>query len=114
MASSSTLTVKRGDTWVWPFVYKDTAGTPIDLSGSAVRLHAKAKAATEPAVSASTETGEITLDPTAGKATVRIEPEITRLIDPGKYDADIEVTWSDGTVQSSATFLVVVQPDITI
>jgi hypothetical protein len=110
----SALTVKRGDTWVWPFTYKDEAGTPIDLSGSSVRLHLKAKRATTPAVSASTATGEITLTPLDGVATVRIEPAVTELVAPAKYDADIEVTWSDGTVQSSATFSVVVQEDVTV
>jgi hypothetical protein len=110
----SVLTVKRGDTWVWPFTYKDEAGTPIDLSGSSVRLHMKAKRATTPAVSASTATGEITLTPLDGVATVRIEPEITEIVAPAKYDADIEVTWADGTVQSSATFIVDVKEDITV
>lgn len=110
----SVLTVKRGDTWVWPFTYKDEAGVPIDLSGSAVRLHLKAKGAATPAVAASTDTGEITLTPLDGVATVRIEPEVTELVPPAKYSADIEVTWADGTVQSSATFTVDVKEDITV
>jgi hypothetical protein len=110
----SALSVKRGDTWVWPFTYKDEEGTPINLTGCQIRLHIKAKGASEPVVTASTAEGEITLTPLDGIATVRIEPEVTALVSPQKYDADIEVTWSDNTVQSSATFTVDVKEDITV
>ena len=110
----STLTVKRGDTWVWPFTYKDQDGAAIDLTGCTARLQVKAQRATEPTLSASSAEGGVTMNPTGGVVTVRFEPADTELVEPGKYDADIEMTWSDGSVQSSATFSVVVKADITI
>ena len=109
---SGELIVKRGDTWVWTFVYRDSTGTPMDLSGSSVRMHARSAKGTL-VIQVSDGSG-IVLDPLEGEATVRIEPVETQLIGPGKYDADIEVTWSDGTVQSSATFIIQVLADITI
>lgn len=110
----ATLTVKRGDTWEWPFVYKDTAGDPIDLTDCSARFHIKAKRAETPVVEASDATGEITITALSGLVTVKITPATTMAIAPGKYEADMEMTWSNGDVQSSITFVIDVVRDITV
>jgi hypothetical protein len=121
----ATLTVKRGDTWTWPFYLyskaEDGSKTPIDLTDCSARLQVKPKRGDTPVLSATvspdpadeTINGEITLTPVDGLATVVFQPATTREIEPDKYVSDLEITWADGSVQSSMTFTVVVDEDVT-
>ena len=64
-------------------------------------------------LSASTETGELTVDGLAGTVTAVIPKEEMEAVATGKYQADVELTYADGSRRSSSTFNVTVVQDLT-
>jgi hypothetical protein len=112
----SIRTIKRGDTWPEIITWEDEdTGTPIDITDAEIRIQLRHRDTGAVAVSASTTTGEITItDAVNGVAVQRVEAPVMAEVTPGKYNCDIEITYSDGTVQSTPTFIVVVEEDITV
>jgi hypothetical protein len=122
---SDPITVKRGDTWKWPFYYyqkeEDGSKSPIDLTACTARLKAAPKNG-EPVLYATVApdpldedvNGEVTITPADGLVLVTFLPAVTQGVSPGKYYSDLEMTWADGSVQSSVTFLIIVLEDITV
>ena len=106
---------KRGDTWLRDFVC--TSGSvPADLTGCTVRLQLRASAEEETAaLDISTEDGEITIEQDADECVIHIDvgADVTELIEPLTYVADMEITWPDGTVESTETIKWVVEADVT-
>jgi len=111
----NTRYIKRGDTWSEIITWVDEeTGTPIDITDAEIRTQLRDKKSGELAVSAGTDTGEITItDAVNGVATQRVEASVMEGVAPRKYSCDIEITYSDGYVQSTPTFIVVVEEDIT-
>ena len=110
----SIRTIKRGDTWQEIITWKDNNGDPIDITGASIRVQLRNREDDSLALTASTSTGEITItNPTGGVATQRVEYITMRDVEPGKYNCDVEITYSDNTVQSTPTFVVIVEEDIT-
>ena len=105
---ADTITYKRGDTWRAVFTY-----TGVDLTGCSARAQIRNKRDDTLYLSGSSTSGELVVDGVAGTITMRFEPEVTVEVPVGTHEADIEVTYSDGTVESSDTFLVKVLEDIT-
>lgn len=101
--------VKRGDTWDLLFQWRQADGTPVNLSGCTARLQVRDTARQVAASPAS-----ITLDAAAGTVNVNFEPAVTRLVAPGEYRTDLEITWADGRVRSSPTVLLTVLEDCTL
>lgn len=65
-----------------------------------------------PVIDVSDVSGEITFTPLEGKVHVSVsaaDMDIT----PAEYDSDLELTFADGTVQSTPTFILTVVEDIT-
>jgi hypothetical protein len=119
------LVVKRGDTWKWPFYFftKDESGNKVslDLTDCSARLMVKPKRGEAVLYAAppsdppdETVNGEVIIIPADGLVTVLFPVATTLTVRPGEYLSDLEVTWADGTVQSSATFAVIVEEDMTI
>jgi len=107
---SATFPVKRGDTWRQPFYWRQGSanGSPVDLTGCAFRMHVR------------DSLGALILDctdslavaPEDGEVTVEIDIPETIAIPRKPYKFDIEVTWPDGSVRSTATaYLNVIQDE---
>ena len=108
-----TLSFKRGDTWAPVFQFRDGSGDPVDLSGCSVRFQARLTAQSPAVFTLSTDSATIDVDGPAGDVTPRLPTAVSAGIEPGKYKADLEVTYTDGTRQSTDTFTFTVVEDIT-
>ena len=108
----STLTIKRGDTWAQRFEWVDN-GTPVDLTGCTANMQLRINTESEVVLDLSSTTGGLTIDEANGYIYLRVEAAQTSQLFPITYVADIQVTFPDGTVQSTSNFSLVVTPDVT-
>lgn len=105
----ATFTVKRGDTWVQAFDYKQESetGDPVNLTHCSARLQVRAQSG----VLALDCTDALTIDAVAGRVSVR--KLVPATIPIGQYVFDLEMTFSDGRVQSTVTQTLKILPDVT-
>ena len=108
----NTLTIKRGDTWAQRFEWIDN-GIAIDLTGCVANMQLRASTDSDPVLNLSSDTGGLTIDEPNGHIYLRVEASQTAQLFPVTYLADIQVTFPDGTVQSTSNFYLSVIPDIT-
>jgi hypothetical protein len=115
---AAVVPLKRGDTWEAEFYFRlddsvadltgCTARMQVRSSGDALVLSAQTSP-TDPAL-----VGTLVVDGTAGLVTLTVPKGLTSALVPGKYYADVELTYADGSVRSSETFQVKVTKDITL
>lgn len=110
---ADTLTFKRGDTWKLVFAYKDTNGDPIDLTDCSARLQVRDKRTKAVLLEGTIATGEVVITAVTGTVDVTFLPAVTELVPIGTHETDLEMTYSDGTVESTETMLIKVIEDIT-
>ena len=101
---------KRGDTWAFTFTWSDDAGAPIDLTACTARMQVRDKSTK----SLCAEPDHIVIDSLAGSVGVEFHPDTTAVVVPGIYYTDLEMTFPDGTVISTATMEMDVLEDITL
>lgn len=106
------IQLKRGDTWVQTFSWKqgNETGIPVDLSGCTARLHIRDKQR-RLLIDASPF---LTIQGTEGVVTVEVPASLTRALPIGPCFFDIEITFADGTVRSTETMSLSVAEDITL
>lgn len=110
------LEIKRGDTFRRSFVFADAEGTPIDLTGATARFAAKVKDDDEVVVFCApdfgdVDGGEVSIDGPNGVVSVHIDESLMN-VEPGVYEADLELSFPGGDVKSTDTFRVKVIRDI--
>ena len=105
----SILTIKRGDTWKVTFTYKQPDGSPLDLTGCSARLQVRSKSNGELLLSADTTLGGLTLTPAEGLLTLTAA---TDDLPVGSHEFDLEMTYADGSIQSTDTMILKVLADI--
>ena len=110
-------TVKNGDTWMFSFVWSNN-NTPIDLTGCTAKMQirdaANAIVATAPATATSPLLpNTITITGLTGTVSVTFSSNFTAPITAGSYKSDLQLTFPDGTVQSSSTVTITVEAGIT-
>lgn len=110
---SNTISFKRGDTWRLTFKYQDDSGNPIDLTGVDVRLNVRTKRGVLLLELDNNLIGGLTVNGLAGEIALEATPAQTELMTVGSHFSDLEVTYTDGSVQSSQTFSVDIIEDIT-
>jgi len=103
---------KRGDTWRQVFYWKQgsESGPPVDLSGCTARLHVKDK--TKAIIVDAT--AHLTLDPINGGLSIDVPASVTELFPLEALNFDIELTFPDGSVQSTETMRLQIVEDITV
>ena len=120
---------KRGDTWELVFTWKQ-----IDLSEASIKMQVRSKREKVLACSISTSTilGEIIAVPPINsifditisvtvprpsyiesEVLVKFPANLTKLVVPGKYVTDMEVTLQNGEVISTETLNILVVEDVT-
>ena len=106
----ATFTIKRGDTWSQSFEWRQGSetGDPVDLTGCTARCHVRDRADTLIA----DVTDYLTVDGPAGTVDLALVP--TETFPVAKLQFDIELTWPDGTVQSTETMTLRVIEDVTL
>jgi len=103
--------VKNGDTWSYSFVWSNN-NNPIDLSGCTAKMQVRDRTGTLMAT-ASSANSEITINGPTGTVNVAFPAATTATVPAGTYHSDVQVTFPDGTVQSSSTVTIVVEEGIT-
>lgn len=108
----ATFTLKRGDTWSQSFAWKQgsASGAPVDLTGCTARLQVRTRAD----ALVLDATAYLTLDGTAGTVAVSVPASATELFPVAKLQFDIELTFPDGTVQSTETMALKILEDVTL
>lgn len=103
--------VKNGDTWSFSFVWSNN-NTPIDLSGCSAKMQVRDRAGLLMATASSTA-GEITINGPTGTVAVTFPATSTASVPAGQYLSDLQITFTNGTVQSSSTVSITVEEGIT-
>jgi len=85
--------IEQGTTWARQFIWKDSEGTPVDLSGYTARMQLRTNVAAtgEPLLELSTENGGITLGGIAGTVDIVAAAEQTAAMTvlSGVYDLEL-------------------------
>jgi len=110
-------TVKNGDTWRFSFVWS-TNNTPIDLTGCTAKMQIRdasnALVVTSPASAISPLLpNTVSITGLTGTVNVTFSSNFTAPIAAGSYKSDLQITFVDGTVQSSSTVVITVEAGIT-
>lgn len=90
---------KRGDTWITYWKLTDSEGVPIDLTGASARLHLRDETR-RLAVAATEANGRIIIHPLEGEIYLRVEATDMSALRIEDHYYDLELTWSDGTVET--------------
>lgn len=105
-------TVKRGDTWIFSFVWKSN-GTPINLSDCTARMQIRKKKTKALLAEVSTNDG-IVIEGSIGKVTATFPATLTSQVETGVHETDLQITFtSTGEVRSSQTLNITVDEDVT-
>jgi hypothetical protein len=104
--------LKRGDTWRLVFTYTDAAGVAVDLSGASA--HMQMRTAIDGTVILDWDTAGTDLVIASNTVTLTVDPTDTADLAVGVYLSDLEITYPDGTVDSTETFKLEVEADITV
>ena len=104
-------TVKNGDTWKFSFVWSNN-NTPIDLTGCTAKMQIRdANNALVAPIAPATNT--ITITGSTGTVNIVFPAATTASVPAGSYKSDLQITFPDGTVQSSSTVIINVEAGIT-
>lgn len=88
----------QGATFARELVYKDSTGTPINLTGYTAKMEVRPTIGSATLLlTLSTANGRITLGGAAGTITLSV-PAANMNFDPGSFAYDLEVTSAGGTV----------------
>lgn len=108
----TTFTLKRGDTWSQTFAWKQGSetGDPVDLTDCTARCQLRDRADTLILDC----TSYLTVDGAAGTVSVLAPASAMENFPVGRLSFDIELTFPDGTVQSTETMTLKVIEDVTL
>lgn len=107
-----TFTLKRGDTWSQTFSWRQGSetGDPVDLTDCTARMQLRDK--TDALILDCTP--YLTVDGLTGTVEIVVPADETEVFPVAKLSFDIEMTFPDGTVQSTETMALKVLEDVTL
>jgi hypothetical protein len=109
------ITIDQGSTWFINFLYKDTSGNPVDLTGYTAALQIRetyASTTTLLSLTSSPAAG-ITITPLTGTIAVTATAAQTGAIATGVYVYDCEITDGAGVVTRIVQGEVFLSPEVT-
>lgn len=108
------INVIQGDTWVMTWLWTDSAGRPVDLSGCEIALQLRMSPESHLILGASNKPGGgLVLGPNMGEVIVTIDYAKTVLVNRGVYLCDMQITFPNGKRESSPMVSVNVAGSIT-
>jgi hypothetical protein len=113
-AATNNFIIDQGANWFVTFVYKDAAGTPINLTGYTAALQIRdtyADATTD--LSLSSPSGGITITAATGTIAVTATAAQTGAIAAGSYVYDLEITSAGGIVTRLVQGKISLNPQVT-
>ena len=100
--------VKRGDTWSLTFTYADEDGAPIDLTDCFCQLQLQDKKTKGLLLDV---TDDLSISPLTGEVSFSVQIPTTMPI--GTHQLDLEMTYADGTIESTDTMTLQIVEDVT-
>lgn len=113
-AANNNFVIDQGANWFITVVYKDSAGTPINLTGYTAALQIRdtyADVTTE--LSLSSPSGGITITGSTGTIAITASAAQTGAIAAGAYVYDLEITSASGIVTRLIQGKISVSPQVT-
>ena len=107
------LEIIRGDTISLPITIKDSDGVAIDITGATVFFTIKSDETLADTSASVSKTVTSHPAPASGQTTVELDPTDTEDLTAGIYYWDIQIKYSDDTIQSTKAQQVRVLADIT-
>lgn len=108
------ITIQQGATFQWDVSLEDVSEQVIDLTGASARMQARQRMGSSSTLfSLTSGAGDITIDADAGALSIEISAATTAgySFDPGVYD--LEVVYSDGSVDRVAQGVVTLEREVT-
>lgn len=112
-AATHNFIVDQGADWYATFVYKDSGGTAINLTGYTAALQIRDTYADSTTDLALTSTSGITITGATGTLAVRATATQTAAIAAGNYVYDLEITSSGAIVTRLVQGKITVSPQVT-
>ena len=109
MTSRATLVVKSGDDYSKVLTITDAAGDPINLDGSTLTLHSRARGGTTDVITPAPTLTQVA--PGSNQATLTLTDTQTAALTPGQYTYEIEVVDSGALVSTPVEGIVRVTAD---
>ena len=109
---ATVIQTKKGDTFQAIFSFTDS-GAAANLNGCTAKMQLRNPRTFELVAEATTSDGSLSVSVASGEVTINVPAVTMAEVAPGQYSADIELTFIDGTVRSSDTFVVLVSQDYT-
>lgn len=107
------LDIDQGADWFVTFIYKDSSGTPINITGYSAAMQLRANYSdVSPAMSLSTGSG-ITITGSTGSVAVHATAAQTGALTAGEYFYDVEITSGTGIVTRLISGVIRVSPQVT-
>lgn len=98
MAGTHNFRANQGETFSKVLTWKDSAGTPITLTGYTAKMQVRLIPGTTVIIELSTVNGRIVLGGIAGTITLTIAATDSAALPPGEYRYDLEMTTGGGVV----------------
>ena len=112
-AATNNFVIDQGSDWYATFVYKDSGGTAINLTGYTAALQIRDTYADSTTDLSLTSTSGITITGATGTLAVRATAAQTAVIAAGQYVYDLEITSSGGIVTRLVQGKISVSPQVT-
>ena len=107
-------TIDQGATFTLEVIYKDSAGTPINLTGYTAALQVRQNYYDETAlVSLTSPSNGIVITPLLGKINITMSSTQTGSLDEGIYVYDLEINAGGGTITRLIQGQFTVSPEVT-
>lgn len=108
------ILLNQGATFRKLFIYQDSVGDPINLTGYTARMQLRVSYTSEvPVINLTTENGGIEITPLDGEILVNMTATQTAGIPAREYYYDIEVESADGRVYRVIEGKATVRPEVT-
>jgi len=98
MAEQYSFTIDQGATWTLSLLYKDSAGTAINLTGYTAAMQFRQTASSTTAALSLTTGSGITITGATGAISIVASAAQTGAMEAAKYDYDLEITSAGGIV----------------
>lgn len=114
MTAEFDFTLRQGSTFLQNIVWKDSLGTPVDLTGYVARMQIRPAICSETIIiELSTANGRITLGGATGEIILEIDAADTAAITQGAGFYDLELESSSGFVTAILAGAVTIEREVT-
>lgn len=108
------FTIEQGATFVRPFVWKSSDGTPVNLTAYTARMQVRQSYSSgEILLNATTENGRLQVSGAEGKVTLSLTADVTAAITWRRGRYDLELVAPDGAVTRLLEGQITVSKEIT-